>query len=112
MNVDGHFDQKDVTVRATYDALLRTVKRFGKVVEDPKKTSIHLVATTAFAGVVTRRSKLVLNIKSPVEVTSPRVHKCERLSANRWHFEIHLSAPGEVDREVQAWLRRAYEISG
>jgi hypothetical protein len=53
------------------------------VVEEPKKTSIHLVAGTAFAGVVTRRSKLVLTIKSPTEIKNPRI----------------------------AWLRRAYEIS-
>jgi hypothetical protein len=42
----------------TYDALLRVAMRFGPVVQEPKKTSIHLVADTAFAGVATRRNKL------------------------------------------------------
>ncbi len=110
-SVEEHFEKKDAVVRATYDALLRVARRFGDVVEEPKKTSIHLVADTAFAGVVTRRSKLVLTIKSPAEIKNRRIAKCEKLSANRWHFELHLESPKDVDADVEAWLRRAYEIS-
>ena len=110
-SVEEHFEKKDAVVRATYDALLRVARRFGDVVEEPKKTSIHLVADTAFAGVVTRRSKLVLTIKSPAEIKNRRIAKCEKLSANRWHFELHLESPKDVDAGVEAWLRRAYEIS-
>lgn len=110
-SVEEHFARKDGTVRATYDALLRVARRFGPVVEEPKKTSIHLVAHTAFAGVATRRTKLVLTIKSPVEVANPRIAKCEKLSANRWHFELPLQSPEEVDADVEAWLQQAYAIS-
>lgn len=110
-SVEEHFEKKDASVRATYDALLRVARRFGGVIEEPKKTSIHLVADSAFAGVATRRSKLVLTIKSPVEIQSPRIAKCERLSANRWHCEVHLESPEGVDAEVASWLQRAYEIS-
>lgn len=59
----------------------------------------------------TRRTKLVLTIKSPAEISNPRIAKCEKLSANRWHFELSLQSPEEVDVEVEAWLQRAYEIS-
>ena len=110
-SVAGHFDSKEPAVRRTYDALLSVAKRFGDVGEEPKKTSIHLVARTAFAGVTTRRTKLVLTIKSPVEVRDQRVVKCEKLSANRWHFEVHLATPADVDGDVEAWLQRAYQIS-
>jgi hypothetical protein len=110
-SVEQHFEKRDATVRATYDALLRVARRFGDVVEEPKKTSIHLVADTAFAGVATRRSKLVLTIKSATEVKNRRIAKCERLSVNRWHFELHLESPKDVDADVKSWLRRAYEIS-
>ena len=110
-SVAGHFESKESAVRITYDALLSVAKRFGDVVEEPKKTSIHLVARTAFAGVATRRTKLVVTIKSPVEVRGKRVAKCEKLSANRWHFEVHLAAPDDVDGDIEAWLRRAYQIS-
>ena len=110
-SVEQHFEKKDATVRATYDALLRVARRFGDVVEEPKKTSIHLVAHSAFAGVATRRSKVVLTIKSAVEITNRRVAKCEKLSANRWHFDVHLASPHDVDATVAEWLRSAYEMS-
>ena len=110
-SVEEHFERKDASVRATYDALLRVARGFGQVVEEPKKTSIHLVAVSAFAGVATRRTKLLLTIKSPAEIKHPRIAKCEKLSANRWHFELHLESPKDVDADVEAWLRRAYEIS-
>lgn len=110
-SVEQHFEKKDATVRATYDALLAMARRFGDVVEEPKKTSIHLVARSAFAGVATRRNKLVLTIKSAVEIEHPRIAKCEKLSANRWHFEVPLASPDEVDATVREWLQRAYEIS-
>ena len=110
-SVDQHFEKKDAAVRETYEAVLQVSRRFGGVTVEPKKTSIHLVARTAFAGVATRQTKLVLTIKSPVEVRNKRIGKCERLSANRWHFEIHLTKPADVDTDVEAWLRRAYEIS-
>lgn len=110
-SVDQHFDKKDATVRATYDALLRVARRFGDVVEEPKKTSIHLVAHSAFAGVATRRNKLVLTIKSAMKVEDGRIAKCEQLSANRWHFDVHLGSPHDVDATVAAWLQSAYEMS-
>lgn len=110
-SVAGHFESKEPDVRRTYEALLSVAKRFGDVGEEPKKTSIHLVARTAFAGVATRRTKLVLTIKSPVEVRNQRVVKSEKLSANRWHFEVHLATPADVDGDVEAWLRSAYQIS-
>jgi hypothetical protein len=110
-SVEEHFEKKEAAVRATYDALLRVARRFGDVVEEPKKTSIYLVADSAFAGVATRRTKLVLTIKSPTEMKNPRIAKCEKLSANRWHFELYLGSPKDVDADVEAWLRRAYDIS-
>lgn len=109
--VDKHFDGKLPVVRETYDVLLHVARGFGDIAEEPKKTSIHLVARTAFAGVATRQAKLVLTIKSPVAVKSRRVAKCEQLSANRWHFELHVRTPADIDSDVEAWLRRAYEIS-
>ena len=110
-SIDEHFSDKATGVREIYDALVHVARTFGTVGEEAKKTSIHLVARTAFAGVVTRREKIVLTIKSPIDVKGPRVAKCERLSANRWHFDVHLSAPSQIDDVVEGWLRRAYEIS-
>lgn len=110
-SVKQHFDGKSPNVRSTYDRLLEVVGAFGEFSEDPKKTSIHLNRRTAFAGVATRKDSLNLTIKSDRDLSSPRVRKHERASANRWHLEVTLSSPEDVDAELVSWLQAAYELS-
>lgn len=106
-----HFENRSPNVKATYDAVLASARTFGAVVEEPKKTSIHLVHRTAFAGVATRRDSLILTVKSETDIASDRVLKREQASRNRWHLEIRLSDPREVDTELKDWLRRSFELS-
>ena len=72
MIVASHFARKNPTVRATYERLIDTARALGPVTEEAKKTSIHLVRHTAFAGVATRRSSLILTLKSATDIRSPR----------------------------------------
>lgn len=109
--VASHFTGRAETVRATYDAILKAARALGPVEEDPKKTSIHLNRKTAFAGVATRKASLILTLKSAADIASPRIRKREQASANRWHLELELAAPKDVDREVKSWLKQAYELA-
>ena|SRR6185503_15628763 len=110
-SVASHFVGKEPATRKIYDRLLKTSGKFGAVIEDPKKTSIHLVNRTAFAGVATRKNAIILTIKSDRKRTSPRIHKSEQTSASRFHHEVRLTSPAEVDAELAGWLRAAYELS-
>src|SRR5262245_55993668 len=107
MGVAQHFAGKDPTVRATYERLLDFARTLGPVTEEAKKTSIHLVRDTAFAGVATRRSSLILTLKSAKDIRSPRIEKREQASVNRWHLEIRLEKPAQIDRQLSAWLEAA-----
>jgi hypothetical protein len=110
--VESHFAGKEATTRKIYDSLVKTTRKFGSVVEDPKKTSIHLNNKTAFAGVATRKSAIILTIKSDRQLSSPRIHKSEQTSASRFHHEVRLTSPVDVDAELTRWLKAAYELSG
>jgi hypothetical protein len=110
-SVTHHFEKTMPEVRAAYEAILEAARSLGPVREDPKKTSIHLVRKTAFAGVATRREALILTLKSVKAIKSPRVHKAERASANRWHVEIRIRNAADVDRDLRAWLADSYELS-
>jgi hypothetical protein len=112
MRVAPHFAGKDATVRATYQRLIDVARTLGPVTEEAKKTSIHLVRHTAFAGVATRRSSLILTLKSATDIRSPRIEKREQVSANRWHLEVRLATPAHLDRQLIAWLKAAYELAG
>ena len=116
MNSNGHtikehFENRAPEVKAIYAAILKAAKKLGPVGEEAKKTSIHLVRKSAFAGVATRKTALILTLKSDSDVASKRIAKREQASANRWHLEIKLEAPAQVDREVLGWLKKAYELA-
>jgi len=110
-SVDQHFSRSEPNVRQTYDRIVAAARKFGNVGEDPKKTSIHLVRSTAFAGVATRKQALILTIKSPDDVKSPRIVKREQASAHRWHIEVRVEQPADVDKELVGWLETAYSMS-
>jgi hypothetical protein len=111
-SVGEHFENRDPSVRKTYNAIVQQARTFGPVAEDPKKTSIHLVRKTAFAGIATRKTALILTLKADADVSHQRIARREQASANRWHLEIKLDAPEQVDKEIVAWLKKAYELAG
>lgn len=110
--VPDHFAGKDSAVRAIYDRLMESLRKLGPVREEAKKTCIHLVRSSALAGVEVRKTGLVLNIKADHRIESSRIDKTEQISANRFHHRVKLSAPGEIDQELTGWLKHAYDLSG
>ena len=109
--IKTHFEGKDAAVRQIYDRVLKAAGKFGPVVEEPKKTSIHLMNKTAFAGIATQKRAIVLTIKSDRKLSSPRIHKSEQTSANRFHHEVKLTSPSDIDSELVKWLKDGYELS-
>ena len=110
-SLDSHFSGKEPSVRAMYDRLLSSLRKFGKVIEEPKKTSIHLVNVSAFAGVQTRGTYILLNIKADHKIESPRIHKGEQISARRFHHRVKISSLSDIDNELISWLHEAYALS-
>ena len=107
-----HFEGREPEVKSIYERIVSEAHKFGNVIEEPKKTSIHLVNRSAFAGVVTRKNALILNIKSAAPIRDERIKKSEQISASRFHQEIKLTSAAEVDSTLVGWLKDAYSISG
>jgi hypothetical protein len=97
--------------QALYRDLLRSVASVGKFKEEGKKTCVHLVRKSAFLGVHPRKQHLLLTVKSPEKLRSPRVFKAEQVSASRWYIDLKVSTPAELDRELLGWIRQSYEMS-
>lgn len=109
--VDDQFIGKAPNVREIYNLLLSHIHTFGPVHEQPKKTSIHLANASGFAGVHTRKNYFILNIRSDHPINSPRIIKSEQVSKSRYHQEVKLEKPDDVDAELLAWLKAAYDLS-
>jgi hypothetical protein len=110
--LNEHFTEKDPAVRALYDKLLEVLNQFGAIIEEPKKTSIHLVRKSALVGVETRKSYLLLNIKSDHRIESPRIFNTDQPSANRFHHKIRIESLEDFDQELESWLKAAHAVSG
>ncbi|MGI8827878.1 MAG: DUF5655 domain-containing protein [Chloroflexota bacterium] len=95
--------------REIYDRLLNVLISFESFREDPKRTSIHLSHEFAFAGVHPRKEFLILNLRTERPIDSPRVRRTEQVSKNRFHNDVKLVSPDDVDAELTGWLREAYD---
>jgi uncharacterized protein DUF5655 len=109
--ISQHFKDRDPLVRAIYDRIVDAAGVYGPLKEEPKKTSIHLVRSTAFAGVATRKNALILTLKSTSDIESPRIVRREQASANRWHVEIRLEDPKQVDAQLKSWLKKSIDLA-
>ena len=99
-------------VQELYRALLSFCREAGPFTVEEKKTSIHLVRKSAFAGVHPRRKHLVLTVKSGEAIVNDRIFKSEQVSKSRWHHEVKLNGPEDLNRELLEWVRAGYAISG
>lgn len=101
----------DPAARKVYETILAATAKFGDVRAEEKKTSVHLVAKTGFAGVHPRKGAVLLNIRSDSPIKSERIRKLEQVSAKRYHNEMLIDTPAGVDSEVVGWLQSAYALS-
>jgi hypothetical protein len=45
-------------------------------------------------------------------IDNPRITKSEQVSKSRYHQEVKLQSPDDVDAELLVWLKTAYHLSG
>ncbi len=105
------FTGKDAVVSDIYERLLQVLHSFGPFREEPKKTSIHLVHTSGFAGIHPRKSFLYLNLRMARPLQNERIAKSEQVSKHRHHNEIKITSPNDVDAELIEWVREAYTLT-
>ena len=74
----------------------------------PVKTMILLRASANFGGIVIRRDTLSIEFLSRRALASSRIHKTDRLGADRFTHHTRLTSPSDVDKELIAWLKQAY----
>jgi hypothetical protein len=98
-----------LTLRPIYVAILKSVKRFGKDVDvASKKTHVSLRRGKQFAIVrasTKDRLDLGLNMKGVKPTARLAV---DTVFGGMGSHRVRLQGPGEVDKQVIDWLRRAY----
>ena len=102
--------QSNDSSSAIYKKLLDELNKFAEFEVEVKKTSLHISHGRAFLGVHPRKDGLLVNIVIDAALGGSRLKKVEKVSANRFHNEIVLSSPEELDDELKNWLKQAYSL--
>lgn len=104
------FSKSDATLQS-YTRLSDELADLPDVRIEEKKGSIHVVSgRAAFLGVHPRKEGLLLNIVLARPITDARIIKAEQVSRSRFHNELKISRPEEIDDTVIGWIREAHSI--
>lgn len=108
---EEYFTDRDEIVKVIYDTLLaKMTTELDDFELEYKKTSVHVTAGKAFLGIHFMKKVLPINIVLDHALNSSRVHQAEKVSTNRYHNEIRLTSPSEVDAELMSWIKAAYAL--
>jgi hypothetical protein len=95
----------------TFGALMDKITELGGCELQENASSFHVAHGRAFLGIRPRRGGILVNIVLIRELDSARIHRAERVSANRWHNEVILKDPAEVDAELLTWICEGYALT-
>ncbi|MCH9650499.1 MAG: DUF4287 domain-containing protein [Deltaproteobacteria bacterium] len=99
-------------LKPIYDALIEIVQGFGKDVEvSPKKTYVSLRRSKQFALIQpSTKTRVDVGLNCKGTPATERLEVSGSFNAMVSH-RVRLTEPGQVDDELAAWLRAAYEAS-
>lgn len=99
-------------LRPIYDALVKAVGKFGKDVEvAPKKTYVSLRRKTQFALVQpSTKARVDVGIKLKGVKPAGRLEASGSFNSMVSH-RVRLESAKDVDKELVAWLRQAYDAA-
>jgi hypothetical protein len=105
-----HLAGRDPRVIATFERLVTVARRSGPMKVLPEKTRIAFQVRMSFAAFMLRRHWIDGHVVLAHRRESPRFRRVDSLSPRNHVHAFRLTAPNEVDSEVEAWLREAYEV--
>lgn len=109
--LDAIYSGAKAALRPVHDKLMAAIEQFGEFEIAPKKGYLSLRRNRQFAmlGPATNtRVELGLNMKG-VPATDRLL---EQAPGGMCNYKVRLGDPAEVDAEVIAWARQAYDSAG
>ena len=97
--------------RPIHEALMKHINKFGEFEIAPKKGYVSLRRKKQFAmlGPGTKgRIELGLNMKG----VPPAPRLAEQPAGGMCNYKVYLSSVAEIDAEVLAWVRQAFDTAG
>ena len=105
-----HLAGKTPQAIALFREFAKLVKRCGPVRTLPEKTRVAFQVRMSFAAVSLRRDRLIGHVVLARRLENPRFTKIEYISPRNHVHSFCFHSREEMDREVLAWLREAYQV--
>jgi endogenous inhibitor of DNA gyrase (YacG/DUF329 family) len=106
----SHFEGKPPEIRKIYEAVLKAIRRCGKVKVLPEKTRIAFQVRMSFAQLTTRSKWVDGHVVLARRFEQRRFRKIETISPRNHVHHFRLMSAAEVDAEVESWLAEAYAV--
>jgi predicted transport protein len=104
--IDSHYVGRHAGLRPLYDAVIDRVQSFGPDVElAPKKSYVSLRRRKQFGQVGPAAGQLEVCVNLPGVEPTARLRPTSGMATHR----VRISGTAELDEELVAWLREAYE---
>ena len=99
--------------RALYRGFERMIAACGPYHVSPAKTRIAFLARVRFAGVGAIGPRgMTITFALPRPLRSVRFAKVWEIVPGWWAHRLLVTAPRQLDRELQGWLRESYRLMG
>ena len=109
--LDGLYTGAKAALRPIHDKLMEEIRKFGDFEEAPKKTYVSYRRKKQFAMIgpaTNTRVEVGLNMKG-VEATD----RIQALPAGQMcNYKVKITDLKEVDKELIAWIKTAYDSAG
>jgi hypothetical protein len=99
--------------RALYRRFERMIAACGPYHVSPAKTRVAFMARVRFAGITSigpRGMRVAFALPEPL--ASARFEKVEEVAPGWWAHRLRITASSQLDRRLQAWLRRSSRLMG
>lgn len=111
--IDSQYAQERAGLRPIYEALIQAAKQLGTdVVAKPCKTYVPIHRISTFALIKPGKDKVELGLVIPNIKATKRLELAGRFAHDRITHKVALRNLDEVDDELKAWLRLAYDRNG
>lgn len=107
--VDAFFQGKP-GARAVFDQVAARMAGWPSLHLTATKSRVSFTCRTRFAwcAAAQKNGSIYLRFLFPTALDSPRL-RCDAMGG-RWSLRVHLQQAADVDDELMAWLRAAYEF--
>ena len=108
-SVEMHLKGRDENIIKAYNKLMLVVNGFGLLQISPTKHAIIIASRSSFLALKIKKNILDIEFLLSHEINEFHVYKTFRVSKNRVAHFIRIDRPDQIDEQLAAWLKEAFD---